>query len=63
MAVGAGHFEEGRQLLELRVGEEDAEVFAEQPGADVVLAVAIRAERRLRVVRVKCPQPVKSDPF
>jgi hypothetical protein len=52
VAVLAGHLEECGQLLELRVGEEDAEVLAEQACADVVVAVAVRAQRNLRVVRV-----------
>jgi len=52
VAVVAGHLEKRGQLLELREGEEDAELLAEQACADVVVAVAVRPQRRLRVVRV-----------
>jgi hypothetical protein len=37
------------------MGEEGAEAFAHQPVADVVVAVAVRAERCLRVVDVQRP--------
>jgi len=50
--VRSGNFQERRQALELRMCQENAEVLAEQAFADVVVAVAIRAEWRLRVVRV-----------
>jgi len=52
MPVRSGNLEERWQPLQLRVCKEDAEVLAEQAFADVVVAVAIRAEWRLRVVRV-----------
>ena len=63
MAVGAGNLEIGRQALELRMREEDAELFADQALADVVVPVAVRPERRLRVVHVQRPQPVEADPL
>jgi hypothetical protein len=50
--VRSRNLEVGRKALHLRVREEHAEPFAHQALADVVVAVAVRAERRLRVVRV-----------
>src|SRR5262245_3026806 len=50
-----------RQLLEPWVAQEDRELVADQPFADVRVAVAVRAERRLRVVHVERPQPVEPD--
>src|SRR4051812_35301879 len=41
--------------------KEDAELLAEHTVADVVVAVAIRSERRLRVVHVERAQPVEPD--
>jgi hypothetical protein len=59
--VRSGNLQERRQPLELRMCQEDAEILAEQAFADVVVAVAVRAERRLRVVRVQRAQSVESD--
>jgi hypothetical protein len=50
-----------RERLQLRVCEEDPELLAHQPVADVVVAVAVRAERRLRVVHVEAAQAVEAD--
>jgi hypothetical protein len=55
VAIRAGNLEVGRQTLELRMREEDAELLAEQAVADVVVAVSIRPERGLRVVHVQRP--------
>src|SRR6266550_4256835 len=41
--------------------EEDSEPFADQPRSDVVVAVAIRSERRFRIVRMQCAQSIKAD--
>ncbi len=62
VTVGSGRLEHGREPLEPRVGEEDSEPFAHQSFADVVVPVAVRAERRLRVVDVEGAQTVEPDP-
>jgi len=54
--------EDGGEVLQAWVREERAEPLAHQSVADVLVAVAVRAERRLRVVRVQCPEPVEADP-
>jgi len=56
-----GNLEQRGQALQLRMGEKDAELLSEKAVADVVVAVAVRAERRLRVVDVQRPQPVEPD--
>jgi hypothetical protein len=43
MPVRARNLEVDRKPLQLRVREEDAELLAHQPLADVVVAIAIRA--------------------
>jgi hypothetical protein len=43
------------------MSEEDAELLAHQPVADVVVPVAVRPERRLRVVHVQAAQAVEPD--
>jgi hypothetical protein len=50
--VLAGNLEDGGQPLELGVREERAEALAHEAAEDVVVAVAVRAERRLGVVHV-----------
>jgi hypothetical protein len=57
----AGNLEVRRQLLQLRVREEDAELLAHQPVADVVVPVSVRAERHLGVVHVQAAEPVEPD--
>ena len=57
----ARNLEQRRQSLELRVGEEDAELLAEQAVADVFVPVEVRAERRLRVVHMQAAEPVEAD--
>src|SRR5262249_57662291 len=42
------------------MSEEGAEALADQPLADVVVAVAVRAEGRFRVVRVECAKSVEA---
>src|SRR2546421_4583002 len=61
MAVGAGNLEESRQLLQLRMREENAEPLTEQALADVVVPVAVRPERGLRVVHMQRPEPLEAD--
>src|SRR5437879_4864801 len=61
LAVGAGHLEDDGQTLQLRIREEDAQPFADQALADVVVAIAIRSERCFGVVRVQCTQSVEPD--
>jgi hypothetical protein len=55
LGVGAarGTLEDGGQLLNRRVGQEDAEPLAELALADLGVAVAVGAERRVRVVHVQ----------
>jgi len=60
-AVGSRHFEHDGQALQLRMCEENPKPFADQPLPDVVVAVAIRSERRLGIVRVKCAEAVEPD--
>jgi len=43
------------------MGEEDAELLAQQAVADVLVSVAVRAEWRLRVVHVQAAQPVEPN--
>src|SRR3954447_2337009 len=62
VAVGAGNFEDDGQLLHCGVREEHADPFAHHAVPDVVVAVAVRAERRLRVVRMEHAQPIEADP-
>src|SRR5689334_2453398 len=61
VSVAAGDLEQRRQLLQLRMSEEDAELLADHALADVVVPVAVGAERRLRVVHVQRAQPVEPD--
>jgi hypothetical protein len=42
-----------RQLLQPRIAEEDREAVADQPFAQIRVTVAVRAERRLRVVHMQ----------
>ena len=56
-----GNLEQRGQALQLRVAEEDAELLADQAVADVLVPVAVRAERRLRVVHVQAAQAVEAD--
>src|SRR5437764_358597 len=58
MAVRARHLEQRREALEPRVREEDAELLADQALADVRVPVAVRPERRGRVVHVEDAEPV-----
>jgi len=46
-------FDDGRQMLQARVPEEDGEPVADQALAEVGVSVAVRPERRLRVVDVQ----------
>jgi len=48
--------------LDAWVSEEDAEPFAHEAGADVRVAVAVRAERRGGVVHVQAAQALEADP-
>ena len=50
-----------RELLQPRISEEDRELVPDQSLADVRVPVAVRAERRLRVVHVEGAQPVEPD--
>src|SRR6266540_2626303 len=59
--VLAGNLEDRRQPLQLRMAHEDAELLAHQAVPDVVVAVAVRAERRLGVVDVQRAEPLESD--
>ncbi len=45
------------------MGEEHAELLAHEPLEDVVVAIAVRAEGRLRVVDVEAADPVETDPL
>ena len=62
VAVRAGDLEQRRQALERRMGEEDGQAVADLALADVRVPVAVRAERRRRVVHVQGAQPVEADP-
>src|SRR4029078_5137884 len=61
VTVRTGNLEQRGQALELRVPEEDRHPLADQAVAGVVVPVAVRAERRLRVVRVQAAQSVEAD--
>src|SRR5947207_55217 len=61
MLVGARDLEVGTQVLEGRMREECAEVFADQPLPDIRVPVAIRAERGRAVVDVEGTQPVEAQ--
>src|SRR5919201_5993394 len=60
-AVLSRDLEQHRKLLQPRVSEERAEPFTHQPFADVLVAVPVRTERRLRVVRVQCVEAGEAD--
>ena len=53
--------EHGGELAEGRVSEEGREAVAEEPSCDDVVAVAVRAERGLRVVDVEDAQALEPD--
>jgi len=61
LLVGPGDLQHSGQSLESRVAEEDAEPLVEQSFEDVRVPVAVRSERRLRVVDVQRTQPVEAD--
>src|SRR2546428_446368 len=61
-AVLARDLEQHRQTLQPRACEECAQSFAHQALTDVLVAVAIRSERRLRVVRVQDAHPIEAAP-
>ena len=61
MAILARHLEQRRQTLQLLVAEKDRELVADQTVTDVVVPVAVRPERRLRVVHVQAAEPVEAD--
>src|SRR3954453_13750914 len=61
MPVLAGNLEIRRKFLELRMGEEDAQVLAEQAVADVVMPIAVGAERRLWGVLVQHAEAIEAD--
>jgi len=61
VAVAPGDLEQRGEPLQLRVAEKDAELLAEEAVADVVVPIAVRAERRLRVVHVQAAQAVEAD--
>src|SRR5215831_2894754 len=61
VAVGSRDLQHGREVLHPGVREEHPQAVAHQPVADVVVAVAVRPEWRLRVVRVQRAQPVEPD--
>ena len=56
-----GDLEQRGQALEGGMAEEDAEPLAELALEDVRVPVAVRPERRLRVVQVQAAQPVEAD--
>ena len=57
----ARHFQQRGEPLELGMREKDAELLAHQPVADVVVAISVRAEGRLRVVHVQAAQPLEPE--
>ena len=61
VAVRTRRLHHGRQLLQRGMREERAEPLAELALEHVRVAVAVRAERRLRVVHVERAQPVEAD--
>src|ERR687897_2654055 len=63
LAVLPGHLEHDREMLQLAMCEEGAEPIADQALPDVLVPVAVRSERRLRVVCVKRAEAVEPDPF
>ena len=60
-AVGAVRLEDRGQRLEGRVRDERADAVLHHAEAQGRVAVAIRAERRVRVVHVEAAQPVEPD--
>ena len=62
LALAARALEDHRQALEARLGEErDHALDADLAVAEVDVAVAVRAERRHRVVHVQRAEPVAAD--
>ena len=61
MPVLAGNLEQSRQALYVGMGEKRSEAFAHEAFADVRVAVAIRPERRLRIVYVDGAEAVQAD--
>ncbi|MGH3113607.1 MAG: hypothetical protein ACRDOP_09080, partial [Gaiellaceae bacterium] len=61
MVVGPRGLEDGGQPLEALVREKRSEALAHLAGADVGVAVAVRAERCRRVVDVQAAQAVEPD--
>src|SRR5512133_2199382 len=61
VAVRTGAIEHARESLELWLRQERAEPLAHQPFADVVVTIAVRAQRGLRVVCVEETQAVEAD--
>jgi hypothetical protein len=53
VTVFARHLHHRRQILYRSVPEEDAEALAHHALTDVRVPVAVRAERRLRVIHVQ----------
>src|SRR6059036_3136657 len=61
LLVLARGLEEDREVLQRRVTDEDAELLAHQTVEEVRVAVAVRAERRRRVVDVQRAKPLEPD--
>jgi hypothetical protein len=57
----AGHLEHGREALKPSVAQKDRQPVADQALLHVRVAVAVRAEWRLRVVDVQGTEPVEAD--
>jgi hypothetical protein len=61
VAVGPGHFEDRRQVLEPRIREEQPEVVADEALAEVRVAIPIGAELGRRVVDMEGPESIEAD--
>src|SRR5881396_3147839 len=61
MPIRPGGLEHCREALQPRIAEEDAELFAEQPIADICVTVTVRAESFSRVVHVERAQALETD--
>jgi hypothetical protein len=61
MTILPGDFENRREPLEARVGEEDAELVTEHPFADVRVPIPVRPAARGRIVHVQGSKAVEPD--
>lgn len=61
MPILAGHLEQSRQALYMGMREKRSEALPHEPFADVRMAIAVRPERRLRIVYVDRAEAIQAD--